>query len=58
MRAELVVCIKLRVAAEREANQRTQVLPVGLINVLLGYNRGEEILTHSSPLSIHDPADG
>ena len=52
VRAELVMCITLGVAAEREANQRTQILPVGLINLLLGYNRGNEVPTHRGTLSV------
>ena len=52
VRAELVVCVTLGVAAERDVNQRTQVLPVELINLLLGYNRGDEILTHRGTISV------
>ena len=52
VRAELVVCITLGVAAEREANQRTQILPVDLINLLLGYNRGDEVPTHRGTLGV------
>ena len=51
VRAELVMCITLGVAAERDANQRTQILPVGLINLLLEYNRGNEVPTHRGSLS-------
>ena len=52
VRAELVMYITLGVAAEREANQRTQILPVELINLLLGYNRGDEVPTHRGSLSV------
>ena len=52
VRAELVMCITLGVAAEREANQRAQILPVELINLLLGYNRGDEVPTHRGSLSV------
>ena len=52
VRAELVVCITLRVAVEREGSQRTQILPVELINLLLGYNRGDEVPTHRGTLSV------
>ena len=52
VRAGLVKCITLGVAAEREANQRTQILPVELINLLLGYNRGDEVPTHRGTLSV------
>ena len=52
MRAELVMCITLGVAAEREANQPTQILPVELINLLLGYYRGDEVPTHRGTLSV------
>ena len=47
-----MVCVALGIAAERVANQRTQVLPVELINSLLAYNRGDKIPTHRGPLSI------
>ena len=50
--AELVMCLTLGIAAGREANQRTQVLPVELINLLLGYNRGDEVPTHRGTLSV------
>ena len=36
VRGELVMCVALGVATERDANQRTQILPVELINLLLG----------------------
>ena len=52
VRAELVMCITLGVAAERDASQRTQILPVELINLLLGYNRGDEVPTHRGSLSV------
>ena len=57
VRAELVMCLTLGIAAEREANQRTQVLPVELINLLLEYNvvtrfpRTEEPLASAPPVS-------
>ena len=57
VRAKLVVCVALGIAAEREANHRTQVLPVELINLLLGYNRGDEIPTHWGSLSIRAIAE-
>ena len=57
LRAELVVCVALEIAAEREANQGTQVLPVELIILLLEYNRGDEILTHRYPFSIRAIAE-
>ena len=57
VRAELVLCVALEIAAEREANQRTQVLPVELINLLLGYNRSDETLTHEGPLSLRAIAE-
>ena len=57
VRAELLVCVALGIAAEREANQRTQVLPVELINLFLGYNRGDEIPTHRGPVSIRAIAE-
>ena len=44
--------ITLGVAAEREANQRTQILPEKLINLLLGYSRGYDALTHRGTLSV------
>ena len=52
VRAELVMCITLGGAAECEANQRTQILPVELINPLLGYNRGDEVPTDRGTLSV------
>ena len=57
VRAKLFVCVALWIAAEREANHRTQMLPVELINSLLGYNRGDEIPTHRGPLSIRAIAE-
>ena len=50
--AELVMCITSGVAAERKANQRTQILPVELINLILRYNRGDEVPTHRGTLSV------
>ena len=38
--------------AFRKRWQRTQVLPVELINLLLGYNRGDEVPTHRGTLSV------
>ena len=52
VRAELVVCITLGVTAEREANQRTQILPVELIKQLLGYNRGDDVFTRRGTRSV------
>ena len=57
VRAEMVVCVALGIAAERETNQRTQVLPVELISLPLGYNRGDEIPTHRGPVSIRAIAE-
>ena len=52
VRAELVMCITLGIAAEREANQRTQILAVELINLLHGYNRGNEVFTRRGTHSV------
>ena len=52
VRAELVMCITLGVAAEREANRPTQILPLELINLLLGYKRGDEVPMHRGTLSV------
>ena len=52
VRAKLVMSITLWEAAEREVNQRTQILPVELVNLLLGYNRGDEVPTHRGTLSV------
>ena len=52
VRAELVMSITLVEAAEREANQCKQILPVELINLLLEYNRGGEVPTHRGTLSV------
>ena len=57
VRAELVFCVALGISAEREAHQQTQMLPVELIDLLLGYNRGDEIPMHRGPLSIRAIAE-
>ena len=51
------LCVAMGIAAEWEANQQTQVLPVEMINLLLGYNRRDEIPTHRGPLSIRALAE-
>ena len=55
--AKLEVCVAVEIPAEREANHRTEVLPVELINLLLQYNRGDDILTHRGPLGIRATAE-
>ena len=57
VRTKLVMCVTLGIAAEREANQRTQVLPVELINLLLGYNRGDEVPTHRGTLGVRETGE-
>ena len=57
VRAELELFVALGVVSESKANQRTQVFPVGLINMLLGYNRVDEIPTHGGSLSIRATAE-
>ena len=55
--AELLICFALGIAAEREANQQTRVLPEALSNLLLRCNPGDEIPTHRSPLGIRTIAE-
>ena len=49
---ELLFCIVLGVAAERTTNQRTQVMPVEVINRVLAYDGEDKISTRHGALSV------
>ena len=52
VRDELVFCVVLGVAAERTTYQRTQIMPVEVINRILAYDGEDKIPTRHGALSV------